>query len=170
MEKLKVDARRVKRCRARLAEFEKTRLLFDEVRESFNQWRLEANRRPGVQFKYTATERDGHFKDLVFNEEDDIDVHGEASEDAGPEHDFKAGFLFFQEYGIGWKSFTHHGHGFDKHEKFPNQKITVHRALFGKEYNPFSATMDEHGKRYLKYIHLPANHMGWVEVSFLMNN
>lgn len=171
VEKLKMDARRIKRCRAnlKLPESKKTRLLFDEVRESFNEWRSEANRRPDVQFKYTANERDGHFKDLGFLEQDDADVHGEATEDAGPEHDFKAGFLFFQKYGIGWKKFTHHGHGFDKHEKFPNQKITVHKALYGKEHNPFSETKDEDGRRYLKYIHLPANHMGWVEVSFLIH-
>lgn len=167
--KLRMDARRVRRSRTKLAESEKTRVLFDEVHESFHQWRSEADGRPDVQFKYTSDERDGHFKDLSFLEEDDINVHGEATDDADPEHDFKAGFLFFQECGIGWEKTAHYGHGFDKHEKFPNQKITVHKALFGKEHNPFSETKDMDGRRHLKYIHLPANHMGWVEVSFLIN-
>lgn len=164
--KLKMDARRVKRCRTKLAESKKTRVLFDEVHESFHQWRSEADGRPDVQFRWSANERNSHFKDLDFLDEDDIDADGGATEDAGPEHDFIAGFLFFQKDIIGWKKATYHGLGFNKHEEFPNQKMTVHEALFGKEHNPFSETEDEGGGRHLKYIHLPANHMGWVDVSF----
>ncbi|KAH8787787.1 hypothetical protein F5883DRAFT_400901, partial [Diaporthe sp. PMI_573] len=49
------------------------------------------------------------------------------------------------------------------HEKFPNQKLTVHKALYDTQHNPIYETKDEDDNRYLKYIHLPANHMGWVE-------
>jgi hypothetical protein len=164
-EKLKIDARRVKRCRAKLAESGANRLLLSEVQESFKQWRLEAARRPEAQFKFSADERDGHFKELDFLGEDDIFL----DDDTDPEHDFKAGFLFFQKHGIGWKKATYQGNGFDNHEKFPNQKLTVHKALYDTQHNPIYETKDEDDNRYLKYIHLPANHMGWVEVSIPTN-
>lgn len=168
IEKLKVDARRVIWCRAKLAESDENKLLFKEVHGSFEEWRLEAALRPEVQFKYAATERAEHCKEPNFLPKDEIHVHGKAVKDIDPGHDFKAGFLFFQKYKTGWKKATYHGHGFDKHERFPNQKISVNEALYSKEHNPFSETKDDDDRRHLKYIHLPANHMRWIEVSSLI--
>lgn len=168
VEKLRVDARRVIWCRAKLAGSNENKLLFKEVHESFEKWRLEAALRPEVQFKYAADERAEHCKEPDFLPKDEIDVHSKVMKDIDPGDDFKAGFLFFQKYKTGWKKATYHGHGFDKHEKFPNQKISVNEALYDKKHNPFSETKDDDGMRHLKYIHLPANHMRWVEVSFLI--
>lgn len=165
-EKLRVDAERVKWCRARLERSEENRLLFEEVHDSFKQWRSEAESKRGVQFIYTADKRAEHCKDPDSLPKGDTNRPSRAMRDTDPAHDFKAGFLFFQKYKTGWKKATHHGHGFDKQEKFPDQKITIKTALSGKD-NPFSETKDENGERHLKYIHLPANHMRWVEVSCL---
>lgn len=168
VEKLRVDARRVIWCRAKLAGSNENKFLFKEVQESFEKWRLEAALRPEVQFKYAADERAEHCKEPDFLPKDEIDIHGKVMKDIDPGDDFKAGFLFFQKHAAGWKKATYHGHGFDKHEKFPNQKISVNEALYDKKHNPFSETKDDDGRRHLKYVHLPANHMIWVEVSFLI--
>lgn len=172
-EKLKVDARRVIWCRAKLAASNENKLLFKEVLESFEEWRLEASLRPEVRFKYAASERAEHCKEPHFLTKKEIDEHSKAVKDIPAEDDFKAGFLFFQKYKTGWKKATYHKHGFDKHgfdkhEAFPNQKMSVSEALYGEKHNPFSKTKDDDGMRHLKYIHLPANHMIWVEVSFLI--
>lgn len=169
LEKLRVDARRVIWCRAKLAGSNENKLLFKEVHESLDKWRLEAALRPEVQFKYAADERAEHCKEPHFLPKDEIDVHGKVMKDIDPKDDFKAGFLFFQKYKTGWKKATYHGHGFDEHEKFPNQKISVSEALHGKKHNPFSETKDDDGRRHLKYIHLPANNMRWIEVSCLIH-
>lgn len=168
-EKLRVDAERVKWCRAKLEESEENRSLFEEVQEAFKQWRVDAARKPEVQFKYSADERAQHCKQPDSLPKGDINRKSRNVEDTDPGHDFKAGFLFFQKYRTGWKKATYHGHGFDRHDEFPNQKITVYKALFEKEHNLFSETKDENGERYMKHIHLPANHMRWVEVSCLIH-
>lgn len=165
-EKLRIDARRVKKCRAKLEKSEKTKPLLDEVRESLDKWRTEAKGRGDAKLKYAVEERDVHQKGPDVLGVDDIVLEN----DADPEHDFKAGFLFFQKHESGWKKSTYHKDGFDEHEKFPNQKLTVHQALYDKQHNPIYETKDEDGSRHLKYIHLPANHMGWVEVSILTSH
>ncbi|KAL1848114.1 hypothetical protein Daus18300_013713 [Diaporthe australafricana] len=141
-EKLKVDAGRIKRCRTKFQQSD-GRLLLD-VEKSFKQWRSEAGLRRDTLLKFTPANRDGHCKEPN-SFEDGIDAHEDAIKDAGPEHDFKAGFLFFQKRRTGWRKATCHGHGFDEFEKFPNQKITVHKALFDKQHNPISMTKDENG-------------------------
>lgn len=166
-EKLRVDAERVKWCRARLEKSEENRLLFEEVHDSFMQWRSEAESKRKVQFIYAADKRAEHCKDPDSLPKGDTSRPRRDVGDTDPAHDFKAGFLFFQKYKTGWKKATHHGYGFDTHERFPNQKITIKKALSGED-NPFAETKDENGERHLKYIHLPANHMGWVEVSCLI--
>lgn len=162
-EKLETDARRVGNRRARLEESENKRLLLVEVKESFEQWRKEREDKREARFKFSVEERIGHCKELNFPNADDISHE----DDGNPEHDFKAGFLFFQKHGTRWKKATYHGNGFDNHEEFPNQKLTVHQALYDTQSNPIFETKAEDGSRQLKYIHLPANHMGWVEVSVL---
>lgn len=162
-EKLKVDARRIERSRIRLGKSESTSSLLRNVQDSFTEWRLDAERNPEVKFLYSGVERIQHLKRLDFVE-DTVNINGATEDEEDPTRDLKAGVLFFEQHGIGWKKTTYHGHGFDKYEQFPNQKITVHQALFGKDHNPFSETKDQQGRRHLKYIHLPANHMGWVEV------
>lgn len=164
-EKLIIDARRIQRSRGYLRRSLKSKKLFSDLKDAFKEWRLDAEER-GVKFKHSSSERAQYFKALDFvGVSINIDGIEEADRDAA--HDFKTGVLFFKKCGVGWKEATYHGNGFDKHEKFPNQKMTVHKALFDKDHNPFDETKDEQGRRYLKYIHLPANHMEWVEVRSL---
>lgn len=167
--KLWVETVRIERSRERLAHSAKTKGLFDKLKETFREWRQEAEQRPGedsVEFKYPFVERQHHFKTLESIGADNLtfpDEAGAVSED--PEHDFKAGFLFFEKHGIGWRKTDIEEPIFDIYDKFPDQKLSVHDALFNQEYNPFAQSTDEQGRRHLRYVHLPANHMGWVEVS-----
>lgn len=163
-EKLRIDARRIKRSRDRLSRSNNTSSLFPELRDSFARWRLNAENDTDAKFKHSSAERGRYLKRLDFIE-DVVDSIEDLEDDENPAHDFKTGVLFFEQYKTGWRKATHHGQGFDQHDKFPNQKMTVHKALFGRNQNPFGETKDPKGKRHLKYIHLPANHMGWVEVS-----
>jgi len=47
------------------------------------------------------------------------------------------------------------------HGQFPNQKISIQKLLYNKTDTPLKRTMD---KDQLRYFHLPANNMKWVEV------
>jgi len=47
------------------------------------------------------------------------------------------------------------------HGKFPNQKISIQQMLYNKSQTPLKRTED---KKQLRYFHLPANNMKWVEV------
>jgi hypothetical protein len=46
--------------------------------------------------------------------------------------------------------------------KFPDQKITLRKGL-RNDFNPIAGGKDAEER--IRYFHLPANHMGWVEVS-----
>jgi hypothetical protein len=46
--------------------------------------------------------------------------------------------------------------------KFPHQKISIQQLLYNKENTPLKRTSN---KKQLRYFHLPANSMKWVEVS-----
>ena len=48
------------------------------------------------------------------------------------------------------------------HGKFPHQKISIQQLLYNKEQTPLKRTAS---KKQLRYFHLPANSMNWVEVS-----
>lgn len=161
-EKLISDARRIQRSRECLSKTAKSKELFSDLAEAFKEWRSDAEER-GVKFKHSSSDRAQYFKALGFA---GVSINNEAIEEADRDaaHDFKTGVIFFEKCGGGWRKTSHHGNGFDKYEKFPNQKMTVHKALFDKDHNPFVETKDEQGRRHLKYIHLPANHMEWVEV------
>lgn len=164
--KLKVDAIRVQKSRDRLATSERNKNLFDGLQKSFVDWRLQAEQRVGVSFKHSIVDRHRYVKTIKTIGAEDTTLPDDADgESENPEHDFKAGFLFFEQYGIGWKKTNVEEHIFDRSAEFPDQKATVHDALFSEEYNPFAETNDKQGRRHLKYVHLPANHMGWVEVS-----
>lgn len=51
-------------------------------------------------------------------------------------------------------------HGLD-HGEFPHQAISMRRLLYDKEHTPLRRTTD---KTQLRYFHLEANNMKWVEV------
>jgi len=48
------------------------------------------------------------------------------------------------------------------HGHFPNQKISIQQLLYNNSETPLKRTND---KKQLRYFHLPANNMKWVEVS-----
>lgn len=51
------------------------------------------------------------------------------------------------------------------HGKFPHQKISIQQLLYNKEETPLKRTSE---KKQLRYFHLPANSMKWVEVSQIL--
>ncbi|KAH8179959.1 corA-like mg2+ transporter protein [Sarocladium implicatum] len=48
------------------------------------------------------------------------------------------------------------------HGKFPHQKISIQQLLYNKEQTPLKRTPS---KKQLRYFHLPANSMNWVEAA-----
>ncbi|KAG6356053.1 hypothetical protein INS49_015438 [Diaporthe citri] len=87
----------------------------------------------------------------------------EEGDDDDPAHDMKAYFIFFEKIGKDWKGKTKRDPGFPEYEEFPDQRISIHDALNSDTHNPFKPTHDETGNPYLRYIHIPANHTGWIE-------
>lgn len=163
-EKLKTDARRIQRSRVCLENLD-AKELFLGCDTAFKDWRSDAEIKRDVKFKYPLSARARGTKSLDFVE-DSIDFNEVSEADRDAAHDFNTGVLFFEKCGVGWRKATYHGNGFDEHEKFPNQKMTVHKALFDQNHNPFGVTKDKQERQYLKYIHLPSNHMEWVEVRY----
>lgn len=53
------------------------------------------------------------------------------------------------------------------HGRFPNQKISIQQLLYNKSGTPLKRTEN---KNLLRYFHLPANNMAWVEVCILIGN
>lgn len=150
-EKLESDERRIRQTKARLAQQPGNMELLDAVRRSFQEWRTEA-----VRSKRLEDTQDRLVKPQLISDPR-LDVKSEIEDN--PAHDIKAGFMFFEKHGQNWKGATYHGQSFPANEKFPNQKLSVQEALYGEEHNPFPPQTDDMGAQYLRYIHLPANHM-----------
>lgn len=156
--KLFVDSKRIDKTRERVdTDGMKTRRL----QKAFKDWREEAAEEEGSLIKHTWQERKHHLKPQPQNE--DEDSKGGREHRDNPAHDFAAGLMYFKKSGSVWKGDTRgrEHQFFTNAEKFPGQKISVHKALFDKsERNPLGVEKDDVGLQYMKYFHLPANHMG----------
>lgn len=74
---------------------------------------------------------------------------------------FKAGVMQFKRSPKGWSGVDYRGEWENLYSGgFPNQQVKIGDMLYHEDHNPFEYERDR-----LKYIHLPANHMDWVEVS-----
>ncbi|KAL1873161.1 hypothetical protein Daus18300_003980 [Diaporthe australafricana] len=158
LEKLQDDERRIEKTRARLSKIPSTKKLQGKLEASFKDWRDEPKDPKKTLIRYSWDQRKRHVKPDICPEP------GKAATQVGdnddPAHDFNASFMFFENDGQCWKGKTYHDHDFPSYEEFPNQRLSVHKALYDDSYNPFNVTQNDEGKRYLRYIHLPANHMG----------
>lgn len=168
-EKLMVDAQRIEKKRARLLKDATKKEYMPKLEHAFQEWRNEAFEKPGTKLKHPREDRGkpegpegNHFKQRLYN---GFDVEEAIKNDDDPSHELKAGVMFFEECELGWKGVTHDKTSFSNHKEFPDQKILIHEALNGDKYNPFAPTFDDKGNRHLKYIHLPANHMGVSDIS-----
>jgi hypothetical protein len=76
---------------------------------------------------------------------------------------FRVGVMHFEEEkdGSGFHGTSYHN-GDMYSAEFPNQKVSIHDVLYNEEHNPFTCEKDR-----IKYLHFPANHMGWIEVTML---
>lgn len=87
----------------------------------------------------------------------DLDSGPVNSEDDPKQTDYGYnGWVIVWEEGKGWVSLDHplvHG-------EFPHQKISIQQFLYNKEGTPLKRRF---GKDQLRYFHLPANNMKWVE-------
>lgn len=87
----------------------------------------------------------------------DLDSGPVNSEDDPQQADYGYnGWVIVWEEGKGWVSLDHplvHG-------EFPHQKISIQQFLYNKEGTPLKRTTR---KDQLRYFHLPANNMKWVE-------
>lgn len=138
-----------------------------ELERLFWEWRDEPHRRTGDSkpFKYPATRRNDHVKPDICPGPLGCKGVKNVEEDDDPAHDLNVYFMFFKKQGDEWKGEDYHKQRFPLYEHFPNQRITLHDALHDSEHNPFKPIYDdETGKPYLRYIHIPANHMGVSEV------
>ncbi|ROW01897.1 hypothetical protein VMCG_05556 [Cytospora schulzeri] len=170
-EKLMVDEQRIEKTRARLLRDATKKEHVLGVQNALQDWRKEAFRTKDGKSKLNHDLADrgkgpkgNHLKDKVCP---DYDADKEIDRDDDPSHDLTAGIMFFEKSDHGWKGVTHDKGSFSRQASFPDQKLTVHEALYDNKYNPFDPTFDNKGNRHLKYIHLPANHMGWVELPYL---
>lgn len=159
LEKLEEDERRIVECRARVFKNPGTSELQQELETSFRDWWNEVKGHSGDErIPYSWDGRKDRVKPIICTKS-----RGGAREvgvDDDPAHDVNAYFMFFEKKGHEWKGKDYRGQRFPKYEKFPGQRITVHEALYDDTYNPFKPIHDENGKPYLRYIHIPANHMG----------
>ncbi|ROW09329.1 hypothetical protein VPNG_05850 [Cytospora leucostoma] len=166
---LKAEERSIKVTRARLERVEAKRHYLTDVEETFKQWRVEAWEREEPKKKLqTSFEQRGSSSEIPGNCLKpqlcpEYDAHQSSHGDDDPGHDLRAGFMFFERQDQGCKGVTYHKTPYPDDEDFPNQRLTVHDALYHKEHNAFAPTRDGKGNRHLRHIHLPANHMGWVE-------
>lgn len=137
-----------------------------ELEKLFWEWRKEPDRHTGDSkpFKYSAKRRKEHIKPNICPGPLGCKGVKAVEEDDDPAHDLNVYFMFFKKHGDEWKGEDYHKQKFPLYEHFPNQRITVHDALHDRENNPFKPIHDETGKPYLRYIHVPANHMGVSEV------
>lgn len=184
--KLQSDEKRVQKIRARLSRLEakgrqdedekgqhKEKEVLEEHRkghlqrlhDALRQWREEAwqKKDPNKRLKNPFGERGNGPEGNLFKKplcQDHGDNEGIDGND-NPSHELKTVVMFFEKSENGcWKGVTHHEQPFSEHEQFPGQKLTVHEALYGEKYNPFAPTYNKNRQQLLKYIHLPANHMG----------
>lgn len=175
LEKLEDDERRIMECRTRLSKNPRTKKLQDELEVLFQKWWDETEGRdPEVKkIRHSRAERKALVKPNICS------ASGKHARDVGenddPAHDVNAYFMFFKRHGDEWKGHNYRGQRFPKYEKFPNQRITVHDALHDDTHNPFKPIHDETGAPYLRYIHIPANHMGvskdtFASVRFICTN
>lgn len=163
LEKLEDDEHHIMKCRARLSKTPKTRQLQEKLKCSFNEWRNGVKDR---NIRRPSDQREDHIKPIICTgsgndtgNETGNNTTGMNDQDS-PAHDMKAYFMFFEKDGPEWKGKTVHDQGFPKYESFPNQRIPVHQALYSGTHNPLKPTHDENGRPHLRYIHIPANHMG----------
>lgn len=160
LEKLEDDERRIKECRTRLSKSSKTKKLQDELESLFQKWWDEKEKLDpkGNKIRHSRAEREALVKPNICS------ATGSDAKEVGPDddpaHDVNAYFMFFKKHDDEWKGHNYHGQRFPEYEKFPNQRITVHEALHDNDHNPFKPIHDESGRPYLRYIHIPANHMG----------
>lgn len=88
----------------------------------------------------------------------DLDLQNSTMEDNPKESNYGYnGWVIAFEKGKGGVTIEHplcHG-------QFPNQKISIQQLLYNKSQTPLKRT---ESKKQLRYFHLPANNMKWVEV------
>jgi hypothetical protein len=91
----------------------------------------------------------------------DLDLQTSSMEDNPDESNYGYnGWMIVFEKGKGGVTVDHplcHGH-------FPNQKISIQQLLYNKSQTPLKRT---ESNEHLRYFHLPANNMKWVEVRTL---
>ncbi|KUI59766.1 hypothetical protein VP1G_07029 [Cytospora mali] len=166
MKRLKANEQRIDNTRARLSRDTAKNKFLSDLKEAFERWREhpEKKKDPNKMFRHSLRDRGkghtgNHLKDRLCP---DNDANKRINEDENPSRDLKASIMFFEKSEYGWKGITYDKGPFSEYGVFPGQKLTLHDALH-EEPNPFAPTSDDKGTHHLKYIHLPANHMGWVE-------
>lgn len=159
LEKLRDDEIRILRNRARLHKTMSTNKLQEELKRSFKEWCDEVNAKiKGKNIGPFLAGRESLVKPNVCPEL--ADKVWEVGDNEDPAHEINAYFMFFEKGDQEYKGKKYQGQGFPDYESFPDQRITVHEALYSDTHNPFLPILDDNGKPYLRYIHLPANHMG----------
>lgn len=127
------------------------------LRTSFQQCRDHASKQKAILIDVKIPREQSVFH--LINEDEHV-----PSEHV-PEKEFKIGFIHFEQTGFGWKGTTNKEKPFTKPTKFPDQKIPISKVFDPEEANLFRPSLDSQGRRHLRYVHRPANHMEWVEVS-----
>lgn len=163
--KLEQNEKKIRQTRARLQKSDeaKWKFMLKSLETSFLSWREAASKKPDTAIKHPLEDRTNHMYQL---NELGADLGMEPEPD--PAKEFKAGLMHFKrsrsEPGAGWKGdqkfpYTEAQKEYYGNAKFPDQKVSVHDALYNENHNPFKPISDQEGGQLLKYIHFPANNM-----------
>jgi hypothetical protein len=158
-EKLEDEEHRIIESRARLNQHS-TRL--KELDDLFWEWRNEPFGYKGKKkcFQHSEDTRKANVKPNICPGSPACSGVKNVGKNDDPAHDLNVYFMFFKKTGDEWKGVDYHKQRFQDYEHFPNQRISVHDALQDNDHNPFKPIPDDDGGPYLRYIHIPANHMG----------
>lgn len=163
LEKLEDEEHRIMESRERLKKSSSRSGQLKELEALFWQWRKEADLCTDEDKKlraHSSADRTALVKPTIGCRGPPCKGVRKVEEDDDPADDLNVYFMFFKKNGEEWKGEDYHEQRFPKYEHFPNQRISVHDALHDAVHNPFKPIRDEKtGKPYLRYIHIPANHM-----------
>lgn len=164
LEKIEDEEHRIMESRHRLDKSSSRNGQLKELNELFWKWREEADSCNDKEKRIpplSSTNRESLIKPTIGCQKPSCKGVRQASENDDPADDLNVYFMFFKKDGDEWKGEDYHKPGFQKYEHFPDQRISMRDALHDENHNPFKPIQT--GEQYLRYIHIPANHMGVSE-------
>jgi hypothetical protein len=166
---IKIELRRIDYIRRVIESSDTDKHLASRIQTSIREWREFAQKEVEKVAKWRAETKPERKAYHHHNPNASRQMKDIRPEDYDPNKDFNAYYIeYYKSEGKTNKTCRANGQFLYK-GKFPNQKISMHNLLYDSEVNPLSRdqlTKDDPdaapGDR-IRYFHLPANNMKWVE-------